>query len=86
MFRWQGQAFLLAGYDRSEVQRNSGETRDISVNYLTGKRKTVKGSIADDKPGRAVWTREKPHAPIMLDAIPNGMEWDPDHPDGYSGP
>lgn len=82
-FRWQGKNFVLVGYDRSEVQRNSGETLDFSVNYLTGKRKTAKGSIESEKPGKAVWTKEKRHVPITLDAIPDGMGWHPDYPDGY---
>ena len=82
-FRYQGQEFVLVGYDRSFLHRGSGETIDISINYLTRQRKTVTGSIEDTKPGKPVWSREKPHAPITLESIPDGMMWHPDYPDGY---
>ena len=82
-FRYQGQEFVLVGYDRSFLHRGSGETIDISINYLTRQRKTVTGSIEDTKPGKPVWSREKPLAPITLESIPDGMMWHPDYPDGY---
>lgn len=81
-FRWQAPHFALIGYDRHYLARNSGESEDISVNYLTHRRKTVKGRADED--GEAVsWSTEARRAPITLEGIGNAMQWHPDYPDGY---
>jgi hypothetical protein len=35
-FRLEGRCFRLIGYDRAEMHRGTLETRDLSVNFLTG--------------------------------------------------
>ncbi|WP_419898887.1 hypothetical protein [Roseomonas sp. USHLN139] len=36
-FRWQDGRFVLIGYDQFSMQRNSGATEELSVNYATGR-------------------------------------------------
>ncbi|ONG45837.1 hypothetical protein BKE38_26015 [Pseudoroseomonas deserti] len=36
-FRWQDGGFALIGYDQFSMQRNSGATQELSVNYSTGR-------------------------------------------------
>ena len=77
-FRWQAPHFVLIGYDRSALARNTGEGEDISINYLTHRRKTVKSQM-DDSRQTVGWSVEPRRVPIALEAIGDGMEW---HPDG----
>ena len=68
---------MLIGYDRSELARNTGEGEDISIDYLTGRRKTVKSQMEG---GRQTvgWSMEPRRGAIVLQTIGDGLEWDPD--------
>lgn len=35
-FRWQDGHFRLIGFDRDDVMRNTGDTEEVSINYLSG--------------------------------------------------
>lgn len=48
-FRRQDGAIRLIGYDHMNVQRMSGETKTISVNFLTGRMTTATGTIETDE-------------------------------------
>jgi len=78
-FRWQQGCFRLIGFDRSHVQRNSGETVDTSVNYLTRRATVAEGNIEED----AVHTR---HVRLRqaqlrcLQDVGSGMDFQPDLP------
>jgi hypothetical protein len=76
-FRFQSGRFELIGYDGETVQRNTGETETVSVNYLTGKLKLTTGTIDNDKPTKVVWQALPPRPRPRLDAIANGIEFDP---------
>jgi hypothetical protein len=78
-FRYQHGRFELVGYDSDMIQRNSGETDDLSVNYSTGKVKVSMGTI-DSRGAKVRWRTLPPHALLTLDSIGDGMEFDPDHP------
>lgn len=78
-FRFQHNRFELVGYDSSMIQRNSGETDDLSVNYSTGKVKASTGTI-DGGAAKVRWRALPPHAPLTIDGVGDGMEFDPDHP------
>lgn len=80
-FRWQAPRFVLIGYDRHELKRNTGESEDISINYLTRRRKTVTGQM-DDTRQSVAWSFERQETPIALETIGNGLDWHPDHPAG----
>jgi hypothetical protein len=47
-FRHRAGRFELIGYDRNTTHRASGDTKSISINYLTRKVKTTTGHISRD--------------------------------------
>ncbi|MGL4291581.1 MAG: hypothetical protein ACRCVA_34845, partial [Phreatobacter sp.] len=69
----------LIGYDRITVVRSSGETRGISVNYLTGRMKLTTGTISSDAE-RAVWRTTPRRGTMTLDQVGDGMAFDPEAP------
>ena len=76
-FRWQDGGFKLIGFDRDEVHRGSGETSEISINYLTGKKLLKTGNIGSDK--QRSQTLTIPKQPLLdLTAIGDGLMFDPD--------
>lgn len=74
-FRWQDGCFRLIGHDRAELQRNSGETRKTSANYLTGKVRIDTGGIEDGDTATQ-WSRLPSKAPLCLQQVGNGFEFD----------
>ena len=76
-FRWQDGAFKLIGFDRDSIQRNSGETKEISINYLTGRNVLKRGDIGTDKQSeRTSKIAKKPL--IALGEVGDGLMFDPD--------
>lgn len=71
-FRWQNQRFELIGYDATEVNRASGETRELSVNLSTARAIIREGDPVRE---RRVALRERPA--LRLDAVGNGLNYDP---------
>jgi hypothetical protein len=78
-FRHQQGRWLLIGYDSSMVQRSSGETTDLSANFLTRKLKRTTGRIDSDR-SQVRWTALPPGPPPTLDQVGDGMDFDPEHP------
>lgn len=77
-FRWQDGGFKLIGFDRDRVMRNSGETSEVSINYLTGRKILKSGSIENDK--QTVTESRIPKKPLIdLTAIDDGLMFDPEH-------
>jgi hypothetical protein len=78
-FQFREERFALIGYDRHSVTRNSGETADVSINYLTGKMKVERGDIRHDKK-KVVWKKLPiPSLPMSIDAIGDGLEFHPEN-------
>jgi hypothetical protein len=78
-FRFQQGRFVLIGYDSSMVQRNTGQTEDVSINYLTRKRKDVSGSIRNDHQ-KVRLTTLPPGQPQSLEQVGDGMAFKPGQP------
>lgn len=76
-FRWQDAAFRLIGFDRDSIRRNSGETKEISINYLTGRKVVKRGDIGTDKQTTQAMTIPKKPL-IALGNIGDGLTFDPD--------
>ena len=57
-FRLENTRFRLIGYDYSEFSRSSGEASECSINYLTGKKKTITGLnyFFEERP-KVLWSR-----------------------------
>jgi len=75
-FRLKGTQLGLIGYDNHHVHRGSGALNIISINYLTGRKKTESGSIEDDHVPE-VWSRISRKPLILFDDIGSGYEFDP---------
>ena len=78
-FRWSPEGFRLIGYDNDDVQRNTGETSDLSIDYSTSKMSTTKGHIENDA-HKVVWTKAPAGPPLTFERIGDGMAFDPQHP------
>jgi hypothetical protein len=76
-FRWQDGAFRLIGFDRDSIQRNSGETKEISINYLTGRKVLKRGDIGTDKQTTQALKIAKKSL-IALEDVGDGLMFDPD--------
>lgn len=76
-FRWQDGAFKLIGFDRDSVMRNSGETAEVSINYLTGHREEKSGNIgSDQQQTRSIRMARK--RLLDLASVGDGLMFDPD--------
>jgi hypothetical protein len=76
-FRFQDGCMRLIGFDRAEVTRNTGETEDVSVNYLTGKGWVRKGNFEQEGPGKQRPFKLKKNPVVCLEAVGNGLEFLP---------
>ena len=74
-FRWEGDAFRLIGYDSVEVA--GGCFQQLSINYLTGRSKWTAGWMDRDEE-LVRWSRSAPGAPLTLDQIGEGEEFEPE--------
>ena len=75
-FRLAGGTLQLIGYDRTDTQRNTGETETVSVNYLSGKMSVAKGRIDDDKE-KTVWRKAPTAQGPTIESVGDGIEFDP---------
>ncbi len=76
-FRWQDGALRLIGFDRDDVMRNTGDTEEVSINYLTGVKKLKTGNIGtSDEKRRTVKIARKPL--IALSDVGDGLYFYPD--------
>lgn len=76
-FRYQDGCLRLIGFDRSEVARNTGETEDVSVNYLTGRGWERKGNLEEKRPQKQKAFQLKKNPVVCLEAVGNGLEFQP---------
>jgi hypothetical protein len=67
----------LIGFDRRTTHRGSGETDETSVNYLTGRMKRSTGHSGEDEPRKVTWTAMPRRPPPSLEAVGNGLSFDP---------
>ena len=75
--RWQDGGFKLIGFDRDSVMRNSGETEEVSINYLTGRKQLKSGNVGSEK--QLERTLKLPKKPLLdLAEIGDGLMFDPD--------
>jgi hypothetical protein len=74
--RYQNKRFELIGYDRVNVERNSGVMSDTSINYSTRQVVRKKAHISDD--GEKITRSRLPQKPLLtLDKIGDGMMFRP---------
>jgi hypothetical protein len=75
-FRFEGGCFRLIGYDRAETHRGTLDTRDVSVNFLTG---AVIQTTGNAQSGRSQRQRSRLTANPRrcLGDLPSGWTFDP---------
>ena len=83
-FRWSAGGFHLVGYDNYDLERNSGETTTVSIDYLSGKMSTTTGN--EGKNGHKVVWAKAPADPGGFDQIGDGIGFDPQHPETPGAP
>lgn len=76
-FRYQDGCLRLIGYERSTVQRNTGETNALSINYLTGRAWRTQGSIEHDGEPPKHWLRLPRQSLQCLEQVGDGLIFDP---------
>lgn len=77
VLRYQSGRLEMIGYDSQSVQRNTGETNDVSINYATGKVKLTTGTIDDSKPTKVTWRAVPAGKRPSIDEIGDGIDFDP---------
>ena len=81
-FRWQQNRLRLIGWDGVEFMRNSGDMTERSVNYLTGRQKTVTGgNMFEDVPAAKIKTRwqtlpKQPARYLDGPSLPSPQDWE----------
>ncbi|WP_149194988.1 hypothetical protein [Luteimonas suaedae] len=76
-FRHQDGCFRLIGYDDLEVHRASLESRETSVNYLTGRAWTRTGSMEEDTGRPRRGSRLSPNPAVCIGEVGDGLEYRP---------
>lgn len=75
-FRMEDGAFRLIGLDMGEMKRNTGETKDTSINFLTGRVKNATGSIEHDAQ-KVSWSTLAGRRVVRLADVGDGLDFDP---------
>ncbi len=76
-FRHRTGRFELIGYDRNTTHRASGDTKSVSINYLTRKVKTTTGHISRDAQKVRWLTLPQGPAPT-IESIGDGLSFRPE--------
>jgi len=76
-FRWQQDALRLIGFDYLDTQRNTGDLTTLSINFLTRKARIAHGTVESDKE-KVRWQTLPARAPLTIDQIGDGADFDPD--------
>jgi hypothetical protein len=75
-FRFEGGCFRLIGYDRAETHRGTLDTRDVSVNFLTGAVIRTTGNAQSDRT-QSQRSRLPSNPRRCLDDLSSGWTFDP---------
>jgi hypothetical protein len=76
-FRFEGGCFRLIGYDRAETHRGTLDTRDVSVNFLTGAVIRTTGNAQSSGRTQSQRSRLTANPRRCLGDLPSGWTFDP---------
>lgn len=79
VLRLAGTGMSLIGYERSDLNRGSGDFTEVSINYLSGRKQTSTGNVSSDRKV-SKWVQLPKRPPINLIDIGNGLDFDPLNP------
>lgn len=75
-FRFRDKAFRLVSYSAYTTKRNTGETWDLSLNYISRKAEITIGNFSSDEIEDKTYTKRLPREPLKaLDAIGPGFDF-----------
>jgi len=81
-FRFQNGDFVLIGADKTESERNTGETETRSYNFLTKKVRVETGNFSSDKKGKVKWKAYRLEKLKTFDTFKAPFSWEIE-PDYY---
>ena len=74
-FRYRGGDLELIGFDEYVADRGSGETNEVSLNYLTRRVKITRGALSGDPPDKVSW-QTLPDRPLRtIKEVGDGLEY-----------
>jgi hypothetical protein len=73
-FRYKDGAVKLIGYDRTDFQRNSGASEQVSVNFLTKKIQQITKAGQDEKE-ESTWHANPSLAPLLFEKVGPGLDY-----------
>jgi hypothetical protein len=76
-FRFEGGCFRLIGYDRAETHRGTLDTRDVSINFLTGAVVRTTGNAQSSGRTQSQRSRLTANPRRCLGDLPSGWTFDP---------
>lgn len=75
IFRKSPQEMSLIGYDRTDLNRSSGELTETSINFVTGKQQISAGSVSSDR--KSTKLTQLPKRPLQsMGMIGDGFSFD----------
>lgn len=74
-FRVRDNRVELIGYDSVEFTRNTGASREVSINYLSGRMK-ISSAPNNETAARSVWRPAPSTTVVTIDQIGNGLDFD----------
>lgn len=75
-FRWQQGALRLIGFDSTNSERNTGAMQTLSINYLTRRIRTGRGTMESDRE-TVRWSMLPAGALLTIDQVGDGMTFYP---------
>lgn len=75
-FRHRDGALRMVGFDRSTTLRNTGETKGLSINYLTGRVQRTTGRIENDEVVTR-WSALRNRTLLTIESIGDGLAFEP---------
>lgn len=76
-FRWQQGAWRLIGFDSTNSERNTGAMQTLSIDYLTRRVRTGRGSMESDRE-TVRWSVLPARALLTIDQVGDGMTFNPE--------
>ncbi len=74
-FRYQGNQFVLIGADKHELQRNSGDKTDFSINFLTGRMKVSTSIPREEFTSQTIWSKFRSRQLRTMSSFKSLYEW-----------
>ena len=82
IFMYRDGAFRLVGYKDFTTKRNTGETWDLSIDYLASEAEITLGSFSDDAIQDKTYKKPLPSSPLStIEELGSGWEYRPEQAD-----